>query len=434
MSAGHRIAGRSGAILTGLLWVIVGGDLGLQANQPNVELPVNACVAWAIAASLGGRSRSAGKSAVMTGALAACGILLKPVAAAPLGFLAAADAAERWRKGGWRAAVAFLGCWGALMSCGVALVMTWSVFVAGSHAVWDALIRYNLGYQKGTLLANLQEMARIGAHLPTSSLVTIGFLAAAGVPGLIKMKAPERRRILTVILGSMIAVAAPGKFFPHYYQLLLPPLVVAAAIGFTKLLDHPGVQRFIAIAGLATLGYLQFQSLLLPPDEWSRRKYGDVFLDEVRLADCLKKYVKPGDSFWQLAPQPGLYLLTETVPASGVIYDNPLRRRSPVRQRLTERVIADLTEHPPTKVLVQSDPSRNVDSRIGMWIQQNYRVVKDGSLVDGYQLWTLRGQIPGDGQSPLVPCELPILVDGFDTGTTEAWPDLPPDPEKRPIP
>ena len=425
MSAGFRIAGRSGAILSAVLWVVVGTDLGLQANQPNVELPLNACVAWALAVSLGGCPRRTGVKAIATGGLTAFGLLLKPVAGAPLGFLAAVDAAERWRGNGRPTAVAFLSRWVAAVACGVALVLTWCVLRAGNEAVSDALIRYNLAYRQGTLLANILELARIGSHLPASSISVIGLLAIAAIFGLIQMEAPERRRILAVILGSMFAVAAPGRFYPHYYQMLLPPLVLAAAIGFTKVLIHPGIRRYAAITMLAFLGSIQVSSLRLPPDEWSRRKYGDVFLDEVRLADYLETHLEPGDFFWQLAAQPGLYLLTGTVPSSGVVYDYPLLPRSPVRYRLARRVLADLKERPPTKVLIRRGHLGKVESGFGAWIRHNYHVVEDDCPVNEFRLWTLRMPKPPGSRLAPVPLDPLILSDDFDDGTTGSWSRIP---------
>jgi hypothetical protein len=398
MRAGHHLAGRRGAILSGVLWASVGGDLGLQANQPNVELPVNACLAWALAASLGGRSRRTGTRSVVTGGLAACGLLLKPVAGAPLGFLAAAEAVGSWRRDGSREAVAFLGRWCGTLVIGVMPIMVWCVLHAGLEAVWDALIRYNMAYKYGTLMANIYGLTEIGAHLPTSSLVVLGILSTVGAIGLARMETDNRRPILAVILGSLLAIAVPGRFYPHYYQLLLPPLILAAAVGFSMALVRPGVRRHGAITGLAVLVVMQVQSLQLPPDEWSRRKYGDVFLDELRLAEYVSDYVRPGDVSWQLAPQPGLYLLTETVPASGVIYDYPLLLGSPVRDRLAERVVADLRTMPPTAVLVRRGHLRKVGSGIGEWIRQNCSVVEDDGPVEGYQLWVARKPTPVEGR------------------------------------
>ncbi|MBD3854895.1 MAG: glycosyltransferase family 39 protein, partial [Acidobacteria bacterium] len=199
MSAARRIAGTPGAIIVGVLWAIVGGDLGLQANQPNVELPMNACIAWALAASFTGRSRSTFSAAWATGALTACGILLKPVVVAPLGLLAVVDASERWRQGGAPATLDFLGRWFAGVFLGLVPVMTWCVLRAGYEPVWDALVRYNLAYGEGRLLANLFEFLHIWTFLPLKSGLVIGLLTLVAISGLREMNASQRSRILAVL-------------------------------------------------------------------------------------------------------------------------------------------------------------------------------------------------------------------------------------------
>ena len=415
MSAARRIAGTHGAIIVGVLWAIVGGDLGLQANQPNVELPMNACIAWALAASFTGRSRSTFSAAWATGALTACGILLKPVVVAPLGLLAVVDASERWRQGGAPATLDFLGRWFAGVFLGLVPVMTWCVLRAGYEPVWDALVRYNLAYGEGRLLANLFEFLHIWTFLPLKSGVVIGLLTLVAISGLREMNASQRSRILAVLVGSAIAVAAPGRFYPHYFQLLLPPLVLAAAIGLTHALSRTGVKRIIALTAVAALGIIQLQSLRLPADEWSRQKYGEVFLDERRLAVHLKKYLNPGDSFWQLGAQPGLYLLTETVPASGVLYDYPLLQNSPVRERLAARVIVDLAKSRPRTIVVHD---RGGDRGILEWIRKHYRIIDDVSPVERYWLLALDDSKSLNHYRLSDSPELPILVDGFGDGTT----------------
>ncbi|MDB4306214.1 hypothetical protein N9980_01455 [bacterium] len=415
MSAARRIAGTPGAIIVGVLWAIVGGDLGLQANQPNVELPMNACIAWALAASFAGRSRPTFSAAWATGALTACGILLKPVVAAPLGLLAVVDASERWRRGGAPATLDFLGRWFAGVFLGLVPVMTWCVLRAGYEPVWDALVRYNLAYGEGRLLANLFEFLHIWTFLPLKSGVVIGLLALAGITGLREMTPSDRSRVLAVLVGSAIAISAPGRFYPHYFQLLLPPLVLAAAIGLTHALSRTGVRRLIALTAVATLGIIQLQSLRLPADEWSRQKYGEVFLDERRLAVHLKKYLNPGDSFWQLGAQPGLYLLTETVPASGVLYDYPLLQNSPVRERLAARVIVDLAKSRPRTIVVHD---RGGDRGVFSWIRKHYRIIDDVSPVERYWLLALDDSKSLNHYRLSDSPELPILVDGFGDGTT----------------
>lgn len=396
MVAGRRIAGHRGAVLGGVLWALVGGDLGLEANQPNVELTMNACIAWAFAVSLTVGERPSTRTPWLTGALMGCGLVLKPVIAAPFGLLLLVELADRWRKDSVVAAAKDAGRWlaGSLLVAGP--VILWCVSRAGHEPVWDALVRFNAAYAKGHVITNLAGFLGIGSHLPPRTLIVLGILAATGCIGLTRVTAPERRRLLAVLLGSVLAVAATGRFYAHYYQLLLPPLVLAATAGLAWADRRRAVWRIAAAAALVVVAFLELSTYRLSPDEWSRRKYGDVFLDERRLGEFLRAYLEPGEIFWHLSPQPGLYLLTGTVPASGVTYDYPLYRRSPIRDRLGARVIADLERHQPKILVVRT---RGGDRVVLPWIHDHYRLVEGASPVDGYQLWKPAAPSPVDEPS-----------------------------------
>jgi hypothetical protein len=45
--AGEMIGGSTGGFAAALIWALASGDLILQANQPNVEVFINACMIWA---------------------------------------------------------------------------------------------------------------------------------------------------------------------------------------------------------------------------------------------------------------------------------------------------------------------------------------------------------------------------------------------------
>jgi hypothetical protein len=387
MVAGRRIAGRPGAVMSGVLWAVVGGDLGLEANQPNVELAMNACIAWALAASLGEDESRSSKSPWLSGALMGFGLILKPVVAAPLGLLSAVELAEYSRRNSAHAAARNAGKWLAAALLVASPVMVWCVSRAGLEPVWDALVTFNLAYAEGHVITKLAGLLGIGSHLPTRTLVVLGLLAAAGSVGLTRIPAPDRRRLLAVAGGSVIAIAATGRFFAHYYQLLLPSLVVAAAAGLSWAANRKAAWRITAATVLIAISFLELAAYRLGPDEWSRRKYGEVFLDERRLGEFLRTRLEPGELFWVLAPQPGLYLLTDTIPASGVTYDYPLYKRSPIRDTIGERVIADLERQPPEILIVGTRGGGRV---VMPWIRGRYRRMERASPVEGYQLWGLK--------------------------------------------
>jgi len=90
LSAAARLAGA--VVLIALLWgavfwTLVCGDVWLQANQPNAEVFINACVVWAFALLVraGGRPRL--WRALAIGGLFALASLYKPIAIAPAALL-----------------------------------------------------------------------------------------------------------------------------------------------------------------------------------------------------------------------------------------------------------------------------------------------------------------------------------------------------------
>lgn len=409
MLTGRRIAGDGGGIVAGLLWVFVGLDLGLQANQPNVELPMNLCTALVLLVFLAPGSRSTG---CVGGALTAAAVLLKPVAAAQFGLLAAVEVGERWQHHQPRASMRFLGRWLTATLLILGVVMTWFVLRSGFDAVWGALVRYNMAYARGTVADKFVELVKIGNHLPAASLLVLGLLAAWAAGALSIMEQHQRRRTVALLAGTTVAIAAPGKFHPHYFQLLLPILVTAAAVSLAHGLRGGGVRKAGAVAALVILVAIQAQSLRLSPDEWSRRKYGETFLDERRLGVELEAYVEPGQPFWQLGTLPGLYLLTETVPASGVLYDGPLREASPIRKQLARRVEAELTDSSPRWIVIRAGPD---DREVMHWLRQRYRLVAPTKSVRRMSLWVRRDSPPpGSHQTA-------VFSNGFESGGTAEW-------------
>jgi hypothetical protein len=384
-------------------------DLGLQANQPNVELPMNLCVAMILALSLGPRPRVSGRA---FGAMTAAAILLKPVAMAQFGLLAVVEFHERWRCESKRSGLVFLRGWTVTTFLVFILVMSWCVGRAGFEPVWEAVVRFNISYVSGTVLGNLVGLIGFGFQLLPSSSVIMGVLGSSAIAGFRVIQAPDRRRILAILGGTAIAVAAPGRFYPHYYQLFLPPLVVAATAGLTYGLGRVGLRRWVSIGAILALVCIEAQSLRFPPEEWSRRKYNEVFLDERRIARAIESLVEPGKPFWQLGVWPGLYLLTGTEPASGVLYAGPLRLESSVRKFLVRRTIFDLSQSMPRLIVTQRHPG---DARITGWIAKNYRVLPVEMPARRTSLW-IRREPPTPGKrGPRV------FSDDFEDGELERW-------------
>ena len=140
-------------------------------------------------------------------------------------------------------------------------------------------------------------------------------------------------------IGTHLAVALPGQCRPHYYQLWLPPLTVGAgwALGSatSKRLDptvDPVRRRPAAVI-------LSWPSELLPlyqvpPEAWSRLKYGEEFVFEQKLGRELRVLLGPEETLYEWGAEPGLYFESLHSPPSGAFYAFPLLE-GPVAAPLT---------------------------------------------------------------------------------------------------
>lgn len=385
MVGGRRLAGTPGAIFAGIIWLAVGGDLGLQANQPNAELPVNVLVTWALVLSFGRNDERSPSAPWVFGVMAGAAIAIKPVAMPIFAGILLVDVLETLkRRGAGPAAIDLLRRTAAATVIPAALI-GWCVARVGLQPVWDALVVYNSAYGSGNVVTNLLGLTRIGDHLPGSSVLWIVLLVGSSIPGLLSLSGAQRNQILAVLAGALVAVAAPGRFYPHYYQLLLPPLVLAAAAGLAAGWRRPSMARRTATcAVMAILASGQIWNYRLSPDDWSCHKYGEEFIDERNLARTLRPRIDVGDELWVLAPYPGLYLQTGAIPTSGVIYDYPLMRRSPIRKKLSDRVLTELKADPPKLLVLRS---KRGNRRIIRWVQANYRVLDGVSPSERLQVW-----------------------------------------------
>lgn len=123
----------------------------------------------------------------------------------------------------------------------------------------------------------------------------------------------------------------PGKFYPHYYQFFLP--FICLSVG--------SASKAIAIASLLFTVLIEALNYKLTPDEWSVKKFGEVFLKSKEMGLKLKKSLPPETMLYQFGAETGLYFYSKFTPASGIFYDYPLIY-GPFKKELSKRVERDL--------------------------------------------------------------------------------------------
>ncbi|HEX4629713.1 MAG TPA: glycosyltransferase family 39 protein [Chthoniobacterales bacterium] len=222
--------------------------LGYSVFQPwaaannlafNGELLMNLPLVWAWAIAFGPSLLRLRLELLAAGALLAAGFLLKQpaaIAAVPVGIyllLPSYRASRHFTKtqSVVQAAILTIGFFAVLG--GAALVLQWQgnlreafywTFTNHSvpHVFWETGILITLAF--------------IGCCWP---LVIGAALAFRDRAGLWKTKSAERTALLGLLVASAIGAAAGGRFYPHYYLQLIPPLALLAAPYYARWLRNP---------------------------------------------------------------------------------------------------------------------------------------------------------------------------------------------------
>jgi len=356
-AAGSAVGGRAAGLWAAGGWTVVCGDLYLQANQPNTEVFINALFVWALALLLRSDRRPLGfPVALLAGSLFAVASLYKQVAVIAAALLFAAHVIRPPRGTSRGRAAAH-----AAVAAGIGIVTWLAVFgyflaVGRFDDFYNAAFVYNREYG-GSVLSNVAK-SFLQANLMPSSLVRVA-LPLLVVPLVGIVRAVWRRELsgrTWLLLGAtavatQIAVAMPGKFFPHYYQLWLPLLVILAGVGITSLhgLLPKGSAWWPCVGGAIVLGWLlvlEAPLYRLSPDDWSREKYGEAFVESRDLGREIAAMLEPGETFYQWGNETGLYFESGLRPTSGITFIYPLfgSRLSP---ELETRLLHDLRQRPP---------------------------------------------------------------------------------------
>jgi hypothetical protein len=135
------------------------------------------------------------------------------------------------------------------------------------------------------------------------------------------------------MLGLLLAVASPGQFFPHYYQLLLPLMCILSAIGLQLLFERDcagGRLRFpwrtcvFAVLAAVWLGVYSMQYLAMTPEQRSQVKHGEQFINDRRVGRLIGQMTDPNDTIFVWGAETGLFFYSRRSSATGITYIYPL--------------------------------------------------------------------------------------------------------------
>jgi hypothetical protein len=376
-------------------WTLVSADLPLEANQPNIEALLNASFAVAFAALLRAGPRVLTKPIVSAGAALAAATLFKPVAAPVVLALALAHVLLPPGETPRRRAIAQAALVLGLVAAACLAVAAYYLVVGRWAAFWQTIWLHNRHYS-GSPLANVREGLRPG-RLFSPVLRHALPLAVAAAPGalLALTRRPSRPGLLlgAWLLAVPVVVSAPGKFYPHYYQLWLPPLCLAAAWSLASVARR--TRRPVAVAGvaaattLAVRGLEQRAAFALDADGWSSAKYGDVFLRSRDVARDVESMIGPQETFFQWGNEPELYLYTRRPPPTGVLWAQYMQY-GPLRISLRTRALQQLSVMDPELIVFSRDQPPPTGA-LGRWFQERYAPHPLTHRRAGFSFWVRRG-------------------------------------------
>lgn len=357
---------RAGGVWAALFWTVVAGDLYLEGNQPNTELMMNACLT-AAAALLWWTRGDSRRHAINAGVLMGLACLFKPIAVFPA--FALTITSVRWRD----AAIAAAGVIAAVCAY-FALTGRWAVFAASVvtynqalavHGAWAGSPFHRLCalFSPGFLTSVLPN----GAWRPWLLLSGLSLLGMAW--GWLEEDG-RWRAWLAWAAGTWVAIALPGYFFPHYFQLGIPVLCIGAA----WLVADPRFGRWAGAITVALLLLLERDAFRLSPEDSSRVLWGDRFVIERDAARQLAQQLPAGETFYQWGTASGLYFYSGRRPPSGAVWQ-PSVVEGPLAATLSARVVRDLERTPPLwivttrRALAETPPA----SPVFQWMRAHYR-------------------------------------------------------------
>lgn len=387
--------GGEGGAIAGLIavafWVVLSGDFRLESRDPNTEPFINACMVWAFGLLVNDRKRpfSCG-TLFLIGLLFFLGSAFKPVIVVIAFLLAVAYLIFSSEKQRALREVFVIGIVGALGW--IALIGFFAV-TGRFWVFYETMVSYNR-YYSGDLAANLVAPLHGGTEFLMDFMIP---LAIAGVIGVILTFLRNRLSaalLVAYMAASWIAIALPGRFSVHYFQLWLPPLVVGGGWAIANLIFSKDVRLKVGglLAGAVVLGILVFnettQYKSVAAKNWTPALAVLNSADET--AGKINGLLRDDETFFLWGNTPNLYLLTKRRPPAAILFDAHLRE-SPLFDKLSDRVAGDLAGNRPELLVVETGRPP-----VPGWIARDYEPIPIFPDTKSYSIYARRdGRLEG---------------------------------------
>jgi hypothetical protein len=182
--------------------------------------------------------------------------------------------------------------------------------------------------------------------------------------------------LAALAVGTHLAVALPGQFFPHYHQYWFVPLSIGAGWGAAALwkLDRPRVRRLarvgVILAALVVI-FPQLTWLPLSGPQRAQRKYGDMFMYANAAFRDADRLLRPSETFYAWTDEAYGYVLARRRPPAAGLWKLQMTS-GPLAGWITRRTLADLERDPPELFIHYGLPSEFVDHPIARWSLAHY--------------------------------------------------------------
>ncbi len=232
---------------------------------------------------------------------------------------------------------------------------------------------YRQAWQWGRIYAANTFVEHPFAEGLTRTANWIGFQAALVVGAIIAVR--RERRLAIWILISLAGVALGLRFFPRYYFLLLPPMIIAASRGWSQATAAYGqgstpsatYRAATAGSGFSNIGVLALCALLAVPlirfgKGYITRTPADLAMDRDSRAasEKLRALASPGDTLFVWGFRPDIFIdsqipagtrFLESQPISGVLADRHLFSTQSIAPEFTAPNIRELETTKPTWIV-----------------------------------------------------------------------------------
>ncbi len=257
---------------------------------------------------------------------------------------------------------------------------------------WDVLIVYNNQYA-GNSLRNIWAFLTHPNYLFPQALTGVWLLVLQGFAWLFVGSRRTHARVphyfmLLITLGVLFEIGSLGKSFAHYFQVLVPVVVMNSSLLSYYVFSEMKVRsRFrillstlLVSCTLGTMINLQIDFFKLDPIEISLEKYKRQFLDAREIGQEIKAITAPDDLIYYWGSESGVYYYSQRKSASGIFYNLPLKeKRNSQKEALNARLLADLMATPPDVFIWNSKEGAIENSHLHDFVSESYYLLGNRS-------------------------------------------------------